>query len=152
MPWETLDWYIFNIWVCISLWVSLLHMVKYLLFLTTEREQFHYWKQSPVEKCLLAHLPFMAEHLGNSQRNRNVWDTQIILCSNYPVAAGFNFANLFTKAVTYMVLLISGEQFLAVFPDGNRAMPYNRGRGTGTRHPAQQKCWTSAREAVTYSY
>jgi len=45
-------------------------MAKYLIFLIIKRKQLQYWKLSCVEKCVLARLPFMAKHSGNSQRNQ----------------------------------------------------------------------------------
>lgn len=136
VPWEKLDWYILNTWVYISLWVSLLHIVKYLLFLIIKRKQL-YWKLSPVGKCPLAHFPLWLSMEVVHREIRNVWCTPVKFCSNYLLAPGFNFANLSTKAITSMALLFPVKQLLAVFPGGNRSVPYSQGRGTGTRHPAQ---------------
>lgn len=66
MPWEKLGWYICHIWVYISLWdIPAAHGQTPSLL---NNEKLQYWELSPVQ-CLLAHVPFMAEHLGSAQRN-----------------------------------------------------------------------------------
>lgn len=113
MPWEKLGWYICHIWVYISLWdIPAAHGQTPSLL---NNEKLQYWELSPVQ-CLLAHLPFMAEHLGNAQRNGEclVHRSHLAVPPKEHSGSALQTSPLTTEALRSMALLIPVGQFLAV--------------------------------------